>query len=132
MKKLLLLSGILTMLLFAKESAGAIHTEHARNFDLKAKSSAVTIDITVYLDVLGIPVPVNLALITNNATLATVLTNVLGIAPPLNANVGDIITISAPGQQPMTFVVPAAGPGGTQFAIYGGSGFYASANINSF
>ncbi|MEI3802665.1 MULTISPECIES: hypothetical protein [unclassified Chitinophaga] len=71
MRKLLLLSGILTMLLFAKESAGTIHTEHGRNFDLKAKSSAVTIDITVYLDVLGIPVPVNLALITNNATLAT-------------------------------------------------------------
>lgn len=75
---------------------------------VNVKRQGVTLEVSTTIDVLGLPVPLDLVVITNNNTLSSVVTNLLGIAPPLDVSVGDVITIHVPGSsQPATFVIPA-------------------------
>jgi hypothetical protein len=101
------------ILLFVACTAAIPLADAAANMTTKkhppvnVKRQSGTLTVTATAKILGLQVPVNLVVVTNNNTLLSVVTNLLGIAPPLNVSVGDVVNIDVPGSsQPVTFVVP--------------------------
>ena len=65
-------------------------------YSSKTKGSALySVKVTVVTELLGVEVPVNLAIVSGGL-LGDVLTNVLGIAPPIQLAAGAEITVSGP------------------------------------
>ncbi|MFB6456339.1 hypothetical protein ACE38W_13795 [Chitinophaga sp. Hz27] len=73
--------------------------------------STFTVTVVVVTEILGLEVPINLAVVSTGL-VGGLLTNVLGIAPPLDVKAGDIITVSAIGFETKSF---AFDPGVTNY-----------------
>ncbi|NIG56616.1 hypothetical protein [Chitinophaga sp. Cy-1792] len=64
--------------------------------------STYSVTVTVVAQILGLEVPINLAVVSSGL-VGSLLTNLLGIAPPIDVKAGDIITVSAFGYPTKSF-----------------------------